>query len=502
MARNPYTDITQFSNTLMGNPFALYDEEFSREEMIRINTEIEYWRFYRGQQWKTKRISGEPQNTVNYCRAFVDKGASFLMGKGFTIKAKSEASDIIKPVIDEVWDDNNRELVALDMAQAGGVTGNAWVKVVVEEFDGETLPFMKELYPNGRIRLIVLPTYTVFPTWHAHDKDRMVRCRIIYPVKLEVRQIDGSVNYEEVWYKEEITPEYIREYVNDDLLEERENLLGEIPVVRIKNLPLSGEPLGMSDLQDIVPLQKELNLKSTDISDIINYHAAPITIIIGAKGSNLEKGARKIWSGLPKDAEVFNLELKGELKAASDYLDFIKTSMFELAHMPEDAFGKKLNISNTSGIALHIKNQPLMELTRNKTITYGEGIKQINRLILRYAKLIEHPSFDLNKFDGLKPDEKYWTKIEFPDPLPKDELIQMQLIAQKIALYLLSRKDAMAQLGETETEERLNEILNEATMIQDKIYDAQSKAEESLRENIGGVLTMDEKVKPDNKGDD
>lgn len=499
---NPYTDITEFTNTIMGNPFALYDEDFTREEMLRINKEIMYWRFYRGQQWSTKRITGEPQNTVNYCRAFVDKGVSFLMGKGFSIKVKSDANEITKPFLDEVWDDNNRELVALDIAQAGGVTGNAWAKVVVEEFDEDELPFMKELYPNGRVRIIILPTYTVFPTWHAHDRDKMVKCKIVYPIMVENVRIDGSVSYEEVWYKEEITSEYIKEYMDGNLIEERENLLREIPVVRIKNLPLAGEPLGMSDLQDIIPLQKELNYKSTDISDIINYHAAPITVIIGAKGSNLEKGARKIWSGLPKDASVFNLELKGELKAASDYLDFIKTSMFELAHMPEDAFGKKLNISNTSGVALHIKNQPLMELTRSKNITYGEGIRQINKLILRYGELIDHPGLDVGKFNGLKPAERYWTKIEFPDPLPKDELIQMQLIAQKIALYLLSRKDAMAQLGETEAEEKLDKILEETMMIQDKIYDAQSKAEESLRENIGGVLTRDEKVKPDNEDDE
>jgi hypothetical protein len=321
----------------------------------------------------------------------------------------------------------------------------------------------------------------------------MTRCRIIYPLYVEDTNRAGMIKYS--WYTEDITPEHIIESIDGKVIEERENALGEIPVVRIKNLPLAGDTLGISDLQDIVPLQIEMNNKSTDVSDIINYHAAPITVIIGAKANNLEKGARKIWSGLPKDAKVQNLELQSDLGAAMNYLEFVKTAMFELAHMPEDALGKKLAVSNTSGIALHIKNQPLVEVTRNKWVTYGEGLKQINRLILKYAKLIEYPGFDLTAFEALKPTQRYWTSIEFPDPLPKDELIQMQLIAQRISLLLQSRKQALEELGETEIEERFNEIIKEAEEIQKKlgVQTVQKGEGNAKTTNTGGILNKDEK---------
>lgn len=489
---DPYTSVTSFDN-IIGNPLTM-QYNLSDEEMRRIREETELWRFYKGKQWKKNRPPGEPQNTLNYCRAFVDKGVSFLFGKGFNIKTKSEALNITKPLLDEVWEDNNKGLISLDIGQAGGVTGNAWVKVAIEEFDPEERPDRYEEYPKGRIRIIVMPTYSVFPTWDGHDREKMIRCRIIYPIYLEQQKSDGSIERTRVWYKEEITPKIIREYINADLIDERENSLGEIPVVRIKNLPVSGEPLGISDLTDIIPLQKELNSKTTDVSDIINYHAAPITIIFGAKASNLEKGARKIWGGLPKDAKVQNLELQTDLAASINYLNIIKNSMFELAKMPEDAFGKKMNISNTSGVALHIRNQPLIELTRTKWITYGEGIKQINRLILKYAKLIEHPSFDLEGFEALKPSQKYWTEIEFPNPLPKDELIEMQLIAQKIKLLLLSRKKALMELGVTEADKELDEILAEAQRIENLLINAQGGVEEAQNTNIGGIVNKDDKA--------
>lgn len=493
---NPYIDKTPFTNTVAANPYLL-EHGISDVELKRVNVELNLWKMYQGVQWRNRRLDGEPQITVNYCKAFVDKGVAFLMGKGFNINVKTNALSITKPVLDEVWEDNHKELIGLDMAQSGGVTGNAWVKVAVETFDEEENPDMAELYPKGRIRIIVLPTYSTFPVWHAHDRDKMIACNIIYPIEVEQRKPNGNAERVKIWYREEITPKVIREYFNGDKVDERENKLGEIPVVRIKNLPLSGSSLGISDLQDIVPLQVEFNNKATDISDIINYHAGPITIVQGAKVSNLEKGARKVWGGLPKDAKVFNLTLETDLKAATNYLELIKTAMFELAHMPEDAFGKKMNISNTSGVALHIKNQPLMEVTRTKWVTYGEGIRNVNRLILKYAKLLEYPGFNIDEFEKLSPLEKYWSQVEFPNPLPKDDLIQMQLIAQKISLLLMSRKDALIELGETEAVKKIEEILKEAKLIQELVYAdtvSEGGANEALKTNIGGILDADEKV--------
>lgn len=490
---NPYIDSGSFNNVVSGNPYTL-QQSLSDTELKRINNEFLLWNFYKGHQWKSRRIDGEPQITMNYCKAFVDKGVAFLMGKGFNILVKQDATDVTKPLLDEVWEDNNKSLLALDIGQSGGVTGNAWVKVAVELFDQAEQPDMNTLYPNGRIRIMVLPTFAVFPTWHVHDRDKMVKCVIMYPVTVDVPRLDGSVEKKSVWYREIITPTTIEEYYGDTLAERRENRLGRIPVVRIKNLPLSGESLGISDIQDIVPLQLELNRKATDISDIINYHAAPVTVIQGARASSLEKGAKKVWGGLPKDAKVFNLELQSDLDAAMGYLDMIKIGMFELSHMPEDAFGKKMNISNTSGVALHIKNQPLMEITRTKWATYGEGLAEVNKLILMFARMIEHPLLDIRAFDSLAAHVRFWTGVEFPNPLPKDELIQMQLIAQKVSLMLMSRTEAMAELGGTDIEERFNRILEESLRVQDMVYDARERANEAQQINVGAIVDAGDRV--------
>jgi hypothetical protein len=50
-----------------------------------------------------------------------------------------------------------------------------------------------------------------------------------------------------------------------------------------------------------------------------------VTVIIGAKPAGLEKGAKKVWGGLPKDANVFNLEGGAAgLQGAMEYLQQLK----------------------------------------------------------------------------------------------------------------------------------------------------------------------------------
>ncbi len=498
---NPYNtglNLEQ-SNTIASNPFLL-DAGLTREELLRVQNMATYFKFYDGQHWKNRRPDGEDQITVNYSKAFVDKGVAFLAGKGFAINTDPEAEQVTKPVLDEVWDDNRRTLLFIEMAQMGGISGDCFVKVAVEEFDPEEDPFNYEQYPEGRIRLLLIPSVCAFPRFHAHDKSKMTEFSVMYRIN-----VDEGGRLKEYWYREHITPTTITTYLNDKVQTREDNPLKCIPVVYIPNIPKAGEVFGQSDLKDIIPINKQLNDKMTDISDIINYHSAPVTVVKGAKASKLERGARKIWSGLPKDSDVFNLELKSDLTAAMSYLTLIREVMFEIGKVPENALGAKKSISNTSGVALHIENQPLMELTRTKWATYSKGIEEINTLILRIAKEIGHPELDLAKFNALKPRIRYKTSIDFKDPLPKDELIQMQLIAQKMALHLQTRLDALRELGEYNAQEKLEEIMAEMKewnkLMEDMGFggDLAGGANKALQTNIGGELSKDEKAAPNKK---
>jgi hypothetical protein len=272
-------------------------------------------------------------------------------------------------------------------------------------------------------------------------------------------------------YTEILTDDLIEEYINDELIDSRPNPLGVVPVVHIPNIPVAGSPWGLADCHDIISINRAYNEISTDIADIINYHAAPVTVIVGAKASNLEKGPKKVWGGLPKDSQVFNLEggaagIDGGLK----YLELLKRSMHEMMNIPETALGQVQAISNTSGVALSIQYQPLMNRWSQKTAQYGAGIEMINELILLNLAIKEPESFMYNPDeDGpikegqmvqLDPNDSltYQNYVQFPSPLPLDKLIVLNEIQTKLGMGLESKEGALRVLGEEFPEEKLQEI--------------------------------------------
>ena len=442
-------------------------------EQRRLNEISEYWDFYLGDQWRVVREEGESLITFNYAKAIVDKSVSFLFGKGFRIQPHKEVAQELKPLLDEVWEYNKKDILGVEIGQMGAITGDCFIKVSWEdpEVDDNGILYEEE-YPDGKVRIDVLPTSSVFPVYSSHDKDKMVSCTLQYAI------LEMGINGKPVarMYKEVVTRDTISYYIDNELVEEIPNILREINIVQIKNIPLAGESRGQSDLKSIIPLQKELNAKVTDVSDIINYHSAPITIIQGAKSKNLEKGAKKVWGGLPKDAKVYNLELNSDLNASNSFISTIKTAIHELSNTPEDSLGGKSAVSNTTGVALQIKYAPLLEKTWLKRQTYGGGIKDVCRLVIKLLRVkgSDEERKLLNDLmatsEGIK--KVFDITVTFPDPLPKDEMVQLQIIAQKMNLGLEEPEGALKELGyEGDIQEKLEKIRKYQKEQQNLMFD-------------------------------
>jgi hypothetical protein len=261
--------------------------------------------------------------------------------------------------------------------------------------------------------------------------------------------------------------------------------LREINVVHIKNLPVANESYGVSDIADLIPVQAEFNFKTTDISDIIDYHAAPVTIIKGARTRQLEKGARKVWGGLPKDADVFNLTLESDLTASNTFLDKLRVAIFELSNTPEESLGARMAISNTSGIALQVKYGPLLEKTWIKQATYGTGIQRINKLLLKLAmqKGTDEQKAMLEAALKRYGADIYRTEVRWGDPLPKDEEVVLKNIAQKINMGIEEPEGALKVVGyEGDVTEKLAKVEAWMRKRQSMMFDLASEGDYEPKE--------------------
>ena len=444
----------------------LADEEFEVHGP-RLNRYSLNWAMYLGHHWGYRREQGEMQISVNYYRAMLDYIARFTFGNGVRFRTPKVTEAIVPDILDRVWEvDNDKKRVLLEMAQTGGITGDTFVKVAYEEAYEDAIG---RFHP-GRVRILPLNPAFCFPEFHPHDRTRLLRFKQKY--RFWGTSLEGTRQV--FTYTEILTDDIIEEYINDELIDSRPNPLGLIPVVHIPNIPVSGSPWGLSDAHDIISLNRSYNEISTDIADIINYHAAPVTVIIGAKASNLEKGAKKVWGGLPKDSQVFNLEGGASgLTGAMEFLDRIKMSMHELMGIPETALGQMQPISNTSGVALSIQYQPLMNRWQQKTAQYGIGIEKINELILLNLAIKEPETFVYNpetngplkegQLTQLDPNDPltYQTSVYFPAPLPLDKLVLLNEIQLKMQMGLESKEGALRALGEEFPEEKLQEIRSE-----------------------------------------
>lgn len=453
----------------------LADEEFEVHGP-RLNRYALNWALYLGHHWSHRREVGEHQHTSNFYRAFTDYLSRFTFGNGVKFETEVKNEAIVPDLLERVWSvDNDKEKVLLEMAQQGGVSGDAFVKVAYEEayVDPTGVP-----HP-GRVRILVLNAAHCFPEWHPHDRTRLLRMKLKY--RFWGTSLEGTRQV--FTYTEILTDDVIEEYLNDELIDSRPNPVGVVPVVHIPNRPVSGSPWGLPDCQDIISINRQYNEVATSVADIINYHAEPITIITGAKASQLERGAKKIWAGLPKDAKVENLEggYQG-LQSALQYLELLKRTMHEMVGIPETALGQMQPISNTSGVALSIQFQPLMNVHRQKVAQYGFGIQRINDVVMRTLAVKEPNSLildpnsrsvplDPGQLPQLNPadPDTYVSVPVFPPPLPLDKLVLLNEIQAKFALNLESREGALRLLGEEFPEEKLAEIRSE--LMDDAVSD-------------------------------
>lgn len=451
--RRDFDDL--FNMSLVGLQGELDSRQIERLKRIKRD-----WNFYEGYHWEEIPEQDTPELTINYCRTFVNKFVAFELGKSFTMSTHKAMEDVkITPdgrtsfeYLEDVWEDNDQFRFITDLGQMKSVTGEAWVQVRFFNPDELNDPYGE--YPNGRIRILLIPTSVVFPEFDPHDRDILTRVTIMYTYTKIVRTgILGRPQKKKVLYKQVWTKDSCA-VIDDGVREEFPNKYGVIPFAYIRNLTIAGRNEGFSDLDDIIPLNMELNMKESNVSEIIDYHAAPITIVYGAKVGNLEKGANKMWGGLSKEARVENLELKGDLGASQSHISNLKLQMCEVGGVPETVLGGAQAISNTSGVALQYINLPLIEKTRVKRMNTENGLEEVNKLILLVSLLeglITKPSDVSNR-------DFFYTDCQIPETLPKDMLLELQQIQQEMKIGVESRFNAAKRLGKENIETLLKDI--------------------------------------------
>jgi hypothetical protein len=439
-----------------------------------------YYKFYKGQHWKQ---FNETILSFNYTRAFINKVINFLVGKDeFQFKVESlygeevedEVEKTAEALINYNWRKSKKMIFTHEVLQMGSVCGQAYVYL---DWDKD------EKY----VKLRVVDSRYCIVTFRDGDHTKVDSVEIRYPLDLTdvnpyiLKCVRYTKDTTEEWKQKTTLPYEMAD--REDYVSSK-NPYGFIPVVAIKNTPAVGY-FGESDMVDIMKINKVYNETSMLIKTVIDYYAAPVTVITGGSVKSLTKSIGKIWSGLPPEANVYNLSLGEDMNGTQQYMDKLKVAMHELADVPENTLGRLQAISNTSAAALQVTYQPLLHQANRKWMMYGEGFTDVNNMILRIVRKMDSKNERLNKLPA-NFENDYKISPVFNYGLPKDRMIELQQITMELNAKLESRAKAMERLGKENIPSLMDAIDKDA--VDQGIIQAQIAAltDEIMGEPSGG----------------
>ncbi len=388
---------------------------------------------------------------LNYARVFVEKITSYLMtGMSFEFEPFEDTEEgwrrarRAEEVIKTVYEDNNLYELDFETELDTAVLGDGCYKVF---WDGE------------RIRVTSPDVQGIFVWWRGDDLRDVWRVASRYRLKKEEASklygVSEDVEVVEIW-----TRDVFELWVGRTLYERLENPYGFIPFIIFPNLRDPKSFWGVSDLEGIKGVSRELSRAFSQLSRILELSGNPIAVLENvdeAYGIRVEPGA--VWT-LPEDARAYLLDLLqgGGVRLHIDYIELLYRALHDLSEAPRVAFGE--NPRSLSGVALEMELHPLLQKVRRKRLIRTGVYRRRNEMILRIWERVKGEEL------GRLKQRIIWGPI-----LPQDRgrIVRDEKILVDAGIHSLRR--AMEEVGVDDPEREFERWLWERKKIREVIRD-------------------------------
>lgn len=397
------------------------DELAEKERRHRSDYIKAAWMYYKGHHKKPLKVKpGQPDDNVilNVSKILIDRGVSMLFGRGVEFQLdetdQTPAEDYLETVWDGIAKNGNQKQIRLnDIALNGYVTGFPVIRLT--EPTETSLP-----------RIITLNPAMVHAFWKPDDMDTVLWYTIYY--NDNARQdivFDGDA-----WLIYDLSRDKYSKWQVDD---ESEWLYSWPPIYGWKNLPNPNEFYSVSDI-DHADLNDKINFIASNTNRILQKHAHPRTILLGASLGDVEVkdeiGGILAINKPAGEVSVNNLEMQSDLQSSMAYLEDLKAAFFSLG-ASVDITTIKDRLGQVTNFGLKVLFKDAIDRLTIKRALYGDALIEINRRVL-----------ELGGFGS----ENYTTLI-WPDALPMNQLETIEAIERMIALGLISKETAATKLG-------------------------------------------------------
>ncbi len=425
-------------------------QELLNYDLERIKGYKELLDFYHGRHWEGRPRFGEKRLTLNYAKVFIDKITSYVMsGMGIAAEALENTSEAkakakrAEEALRQVYEVNNLAQLDFETEIDGSVLGDACFKVI---WDGGT----------KSVRVTAPDVQGIYAWWRGDDISKVWRVASRYTLSVEesvalyqVRPKGKTVTVTEFWADTEFEL-----YLDNDLIEKKPNPYGFIPFIIFPNLREPKRFWGISDLPQIMEVQKELNRAVSQLARILELSGNPIAVLENVEASEdiaVKPGA--VWN-IPEAARAYLLDLLqgGGVKLHIDYIELLYRALHDISESPRAAFGGIAK--DLSGVALEIELQPLIQKIQRKRLIRTAVYNRRNHLILRLLEKYQNEDFG-----------KVSLRIVWSPVLPKDlaRMVANEQVLVQSGIH--SRRHAMDELGILDAESEFQRWLEERESI-------------------------------------
>jgi hypothetical protein len=215
---------------------------------------------------------------------------------------------------------------------------------------------------------------------------------------------------------------------------------GFLPVVHIQNIAQPYYYEGISDVEQLVPLQDELNTRLSDRASRITFQSFKMYLGKGIEGFEDKPVAPgRMWYTDNPEASIE--EFGGDTAMPSEALHIaeIRESMDKVSAVtPLVAGVLKNKLGNlTSAVALRLTLMGMLSKNDRKRFTYSEGLRKICRMVLGMLD-----TANIYKTDEADRD----VEIIFPSPLPENTMEKLKEAQVKKELGVPSEQ-VLRELG-------------------------------------------------------
>ena len=433
--------------------FSYFDApaDWAAEDRARVGRYAEHAAFAGGEQWAGKARRGETRLTLNYARALIRKSASYCFPAPVRFSVESaddaEAANRAERALNDLADRLNLGQLDLDLAIESATLGDAALKVT---WNADALrPSVAAVHP-GTLRAWTSPD----------DPRRVLRIEQRYRLdREEALALFGTeaalLAGERIEVREGWTNERWRVTLGGQAIRDEVNPYGWIPYLLVPNDPPAHQLWGVSDLDDLAGLCRELNRRMSVLGRVLELSGAPIAVlenVDSAEGIVVGPGAT--WE-LPEGAKAYLLDLLsgGGVDLHVQFVDLLYRALHDLSETPRTAFGDAGRM--LSGAALEVEIQPLVQRVRRRRRRWEEVYRARNARLL---DLLER--FGGVDLGGIRQSTPIWPPI-----LPSDADAAARTAALLVGQQIQSRRSALVNLGFADPDAELARMADESTLF-------------------------------------